>query len=141
MKKRPPFFLIFICGILLCFSCKQDSDTRSGLTSLSEVDTIDLATYNSWVEGWKVKGQGFTDTMLLEYFTMPLIDLQEFALEDKSEARFVLGMDTTLYPIEAHLMLVGVDSLGHTILPSPRTPNAKIYDFTRPCPRYCDDTK
>ena len=141
MKKRLPFVLIFVCGILLCFSCNQDSGSRSGLTLLSEVDTIDLATYNSWVDGWKVKGQGFTDTMLLEYFTMPLIDLQEFALEDKAEARFVLGMDTTLYPIEAHLMLVGVDSSGQTILPSTRTPNAKIYDFTRPCPKFCMNNK
>lgn len=128
--------------MLLCFSCIQDAAKETNLTTpLSEVDTISLATYNSWVEGWKVKGQGFTDTMLLEYFTMPIIDLQEFATHDNAEARFVLGMDTTLYPIEAHLMLVGVDSLGQTILPSTRTPNAKIYDFTKPCPKYCPDTR
>lgn len=123
--------------MMLFNSCKQAPETKSNLKSLTEVDTIDLATYNSWIEGWKVKGQGFTDTMLLEYFTMPLIDLEEFVTHSESAARFVLGMDTSAVPIEPHLMLVGVDSLNVPILPSIRTPNAKIYDVTTPCPKLC----
>ncbi len=133
MKKRLPFILIIVCGVLLCFSCKQITDTKSNLTSLDEVDTIDLATYNSWVEGWKVKGQGFTDTMLLEYFTMPMVDLREYARHPSAAARLVLGMDTTVYPMEAHIMLLSTDLNKEPILP----PLANIYDLTTPCPKTC----
>jgi len=143
MKQRFPHLITIAIMSFLCFACapKEKVETDSGLTSLSQVNTITLAQYNLWKTSWEEKGQSYTSDTLLRYFTMPLIDLQEFATQSHAEARFYMGLDTTLVPFEAHLMLVGVDSNGQTILPSTRNPSAKIYDFTKPCPMFCPDTR
>ncbi len=143
MKKRLPLVVTITIMTFLCFACapKEKVEVDSGLTSLSQVNTITRAQFNLWKTSWEVKGQSYTADTLLRYFTMPLVDLQEFATQSHAEARFYMGLDTTLVPYEAHLMLVGVDSDGMSILPSPKTPAAKIYDFTRPCPMFCTDTR
>lgn len=135
MKKSLPLILAVICTVLICFSCKQKQEVekKSNLTPLKELNTVDRATYNSWVDGWKAKGKGYNDTSLIEYFTMPVVDLTEFGRHPSSTARFVLGMDTTVYPMEPHLMLVSTDSNKVAILP----PAANVYDLSKPCPRVC----
>jgi hypothetical protein len=133
MKKRIPFILIIVCGVLLCYSCKQTAETNSNLTPLGEVDTIDLQTYNSWVKGWEDKGKEYTDNTLTEYFTMPMVDLHEYALHPSAAARLVLGLDTTIIPWEPHIMLLSTSPNLQPILP----PAANIYDLTTPCPRTC----
>lgn len=138
MKKM--LCLTVTCCIVLFLLNSCDNNIKNpvvptGLTKMK--DTISLSTYNTWESAWKEKGRGFMNTDSLFYFTMPLIDLSEFATLNHAAARYIIGLDTTQSPAEPHLMLVGVNSAGESILPSKKNPRAKIFDVTKPCPKYC----
>lgn len=134
MKTQINLFFLLL-GVLFIYSCNPTAPAPSPAT-LKQADTISIATYNNWQGAWMEKGQAYTDVTLTEYFTMPLIDLTEFSATTHTAARFVLGLDTTIVPPVPHLMLVGVDANGASMLP-PTYPNASIYDVTRPCPDLC----
>ena len=99
-------------------------------------DTISLKNFNTWTADWKSSGVSFTNTTLLEYFTMDLVDLSEVLNDPQAaEARFYLGLDKSKTPNEPHLILVAVDSNGKNLLDY--SAGYYAYDMTRPCPPAC----
>jgi len=125
-----------VTACLLLLSCQSDTTTAPNPKPV-ELNTISQATYDTLTGAWHDVGAGYTDSVLTKYFTMQNIDLQEFALHEHYAARFVLGMDTSGGQFFAHLLLVGVDSLGKSMIPSNGFPKGNIYDVTRPCPQFC----
>lgn len=132
--------VFFFATCLLISSCapKETSKNKTSELTLTQKNTISQGKYNNWTGAWQDVGAEYTDTMLTQYFTMPLIDLTEFETDTNHvAARYVLGMDTTVTPMMPHLMLVGVDANGISIIPANGYPNASIYDLTLPCPQLC----
>lgn len=138
--KHPFFFNLFLVASILIIGCTAEKtvDAPEKESTLTQSNTISQTTFNNWSGAWEDVGAAYTDTLLTKYFTMPLIDLTEFESQPNHvAARYVLGMDTTVSPIMPHLMLVGVDSKGKSIIPDNGYPNASIYDLTLPCPQLC----
>lgn len=140
MKQKTLTVITCICVLLIC-ACNNTSPVEAtNLVKLKQKDTIDYATYQNWQGAWMSQGKYYTDSVLTEYFTMPLIDLSEFAKQQNHvAARYILGLDTMVIPHMPHLMLVGVDSLGQSMLPTTPSSTYQIYDVTIPCPKFCGD--
>jgi hypothetical protein len=143
MKNNIILSIFIFCAFVMLYSCQPKGnggkiDGQTMAVSDSLTDTISDSVYYAWKGAWEDNGQEYTDSVLTEYFTMPLIDLTEFNSNGQNHvaARFVLGLDTTIIPNMPHLMLVGVDSAGKSMVP-PYAPNGLIYDVTRPCPELC----
>lgn len=137
MKRTLTFSAVILLIAMLSFSCKESAPVVvKKTTKLTAKNTKTPLEYRTWKARWERTGKAYTAATLTEYFTMPLIDLEEFALENNHvAARFVLGMDSTSTGLTPHLLLVGVDSTGTSMIP-PYAPG-KIYDVTRPCPHAC----
>jgi len=130
--------LVAIAASIFLYACQSDtSSVMKPDPKPTELNTISQATYDTLTGAWHDVGAGYTDSVLTKYFTMENIDLQEFAKHQHYAARFVLGMDTTGGKFYTHLLLVGVDSLGNSMIPSNGYAKNNIYDVTRPCPHYC----
>ena len=133
------YVLGVICTILIIHSCKpcpDCPDCPEDESTLTTGDTISVTTFNNWRADWETYGQGYTDTLLTKYFTMPLVDITEF--EDNRStrvvaARFVIGLDMT--DTMPHIMLVGVDDGGNDVIDYAN--GQYVYDVTKPCPRLC----
>ncbi len=139
--------LLGLVILTLLSSCKQISSGKTEkektenethmekVMTLAATDTISVAKFNSWVGAWISNGREYTDSVLLRYFTMPLVDLTQVLGETPSSSRFYFGLDTTGSSPVPHLLLVGVDSLGKDMIDPNK--NQFIYDVTRPCPAFC----
>ncbi len=134
---------ILIATIAFCFiQCTEmaKKDTTTNDDSTTETNTmvphLPKATFVNWVTAWKADGVTYTDSTLLEFFTMSDGDLTAILNESGVDsARFYLGLDTSIIPNEPHLMVVGVDSNGNDMLDY--TKGQYAYDLTKPCPSYC----
>lgn len=139
MKTR--FLIISVLVLSIFYSCDNatkkvnEESKQESVAVTSTTDTISLATFESWRGAWESNGQAFTETTLIKYFTMPLVDLTEVIGEAPSESRFYLGLDTTKTPNEPHLLLVGVDANGNDMLDY--AAGQYVYDVTAPCPPKC----
>ena len=141
------YFSTLLCAIVLIFSCTPCPDCPEGpdfgadATTLTLQDTISKQTYDTWILNWKTYGQSYTVNTLMEYYTMPLIDITEFTQHPGTgpntvvAARFVLGMEIVSTDTIPHLMLVGVNSAGASLTDASR--QQYIYDVTQPCPSSC----
>ena len=136
--------------IVLIFSCKPCPDCPEVATPDIEEDdtstatlrdTISVNKYNLWKNNWNSYGKAFTANTLTEYFTMPLIDLEEFLYYKGSgrdtiaASRFVLGLEIDGTDTTQHIMLVGVDSDGKSMTDA--TKQQYVYDVSKPCPHLC----
>ena len=143
MKNAVLFSLFTLSLLLLITSCSQQPAPAadSKITKLAQKDTITPNQYREWKDRWERKGAAYTNNKLTKYFTMPLIDLTEFMSNGNHvAARYVLGLDSTQTTASniiytPHLMLVGVDNTGTSMVPPYAAGN--VYDVTRPCPDAC----
>lgn len=100
----------------------------SGLEYVPE-NTISLATFNSWISGW----ESHWDKKYIKYFTMPLSNIQSILNTNGVVAsRFYIGYSEE--DSEAHLILVGVDSQGFSMVGA----NTNIYNYSNSCPPICN---
>jgi len=148
------YFTTLFCAAILIFSCKPCPDCPDAATTpkiTSDVvstptlrDTISEQKYNTWKNNWKTYGQAFTNNLLTEYFTMPLIDLEEFlslpgtGRDTIAASRFVLGLEIDGVDTTQHLMLVGVNAAGQSMTDASK--QQYVYDVTAPCPNSCGTT-
>ncbi len=140
MKNTLLFCVLFSFISLLIISCKETPqiDVKDKDSVFVDKNKLTPRQYREWKGRWDRKGVEYTDSVLTEYFTMPLIDLTEFATEGNHfAARFVLGLDSTVTGLTPHIMLVGVDNLGASKVPPYAVGN--IYDVTKPCPFLCGE--
>ena len=140
MKNSINIAALFLLSLLV-FSCTPcpDCPNQEDNFTLTPDDVITPSTFTTWVTNWNVNGRGYTDTVLTEYFTMPLIDITEFTRYlDTSvvAARFYMGLEMTATDTMPHIMLVGVDSDGNPLIDDAN--NQYIYDVTKPCPTLCN---
>lgn len=131
--------LVTLCFIFIISisSCKE-KPKEAAETMVAEaaspavvVDTISLAQFNAWTNRWLRKGEAYTDTSLVRFFDMPVIDLSDVLTQNPASARFYMGLDslgTNAYL--PHIVLVGTDASGQNNL-------SRIYDMSRPCPPRC----
>lgn len=138
--KSHDFTILFFCLFLLTyFSCTQSPEKKPKKKEVTAMNTVTLATFANWTGAWEKQGQEYTDSILTLFFTMPVIDLEEVLGENIDSARYYLGLDTSIVPHFPHLLLVGVDSTGGSMI-NP-TAGYNIYDVTMPCPPYCGKKK
>lgn len=140
---------LFFLAILI-FSCKpcpecpeagNDTEYQADDVQATLKDTISESTYNTWKTNWKTDGQAFTANTLTEYFTLPLIDINEFlefpgtGRDSVVASRFVLGLEIDGTDTTAHIMLVGVNAAGESLTNA--SLQQYVYDVSAPCPNSC----
>jgi len=139
------YFCLMTFFCVLLYACKKcpecpDPDYGPGPT-LTLQDTISVNKYDTWVSNWKNHGQSYIDNTLTEYFTMPMVDINEFKAFPGSgrdsvvSARFVLGLEVVGVDTIPHLMLLGVNAAGQSLTDASK--HQYIYDVTQPCPNAC----
>jgi len=76
--------------------------------------------------------------MLIKSFTVPQVDLTEVFGESPTpaQARFVHGLDMSSLPFTAHLLVVGVDDNGRSMIDYSN--GQYVYDLVCPCPSMCE---
>ncbi len=145
MKNTSLTFLILCLFIFTIFySC---ADAPPGIAAVvkpepktaSVIDTISESRYNTWTANWQNHGAGFTDTMLIKSFTVPHVDLTEVLGESKKvvQVRFVHGLDMSTKPYVAHLLVLGVDGSGQSMVDYAN--GEYVYDLSCPCPKACNN--
>ncbi len=94
-------------------------------------NTITLATAQTWAAKWQSNSQN-----KIKAFLIPQEDItQIFQYEGVCDIRTYIGIDET----GAHkLIIVGVDAAGKDLMDDSK--QQYIYDFTKPCPDFCDVT-
>jgi len=126
--------LIFFICVFGMASCKQEATPTTDPAPVSVAtgnqDTISQQTFLNWTTTWDSLGKAFTDTLLVQYFDMPVIDLKETLGENPSKARFYNGLeDKGKGHYEAHLILTAVGEDGKD--------KGQYFDITQPCPPIC----
>lgn len=142
--KTSSFTFVALCllSFTIFFSC---ADAPPGIPAVvkaeprvaSTIDTISESRYNTWTSNWETHGARFTDTMLIKSFTIPQIDLTEVFGETPrpAQARFVHGLDMSSLPFVPHLLVVGVDANGRSMIDYAN--GQYVYDLSCPCPKLC----
>ena len=98
-------------------------------------NTISLETAQDWANRWK-EVQNNNKTPQITAFLIPGIDVSQALKPEKAvDVRTYLGIDETDIP---RLIIVGVDKNGNDLIDEAN--GYYIYDFTLPCPRYCNDS-
>jgi hypothetical protein len=122
---------------------------------MKKKNTITLQTAKKWAKKWKKEEGTYNSHHDCRAFNIPKIDLLEVLAEDGvASVRAYLGInvftdpDTSKKVSEEKLMIVGVDAEGKDMISTKKGENGDlisdpegdgdIYDFTRPCPSYCD---
>ena len=126
--------LLFITFLILFLCCKQETAQTTEPATEAAVtvskDTISPQTFQDWTTTWDSLGKAFSDTSLVQYFDMPVIDLKETLGEEPSKARFYNGLeDKGNGHYEAHLILTAVGRDGMD--------KGQYFDITQPCPPIC----
>lgn len=97
-------------------------------------NTISLGTAQDWAKRWK-EGQNSNKTPLITAFLIPGTDVSEALKPEKAvNLRTYMGIDETDTP---RLIIVAVDKNGNDLIDDAN--GYYIYDFTLPCPPYCND--
>lgn len=128
--------ILLVFGLLsLLIACNESQKPSNGdmaekSKTSTPVDTISEETFLLWTGLWDSLGVAFTDTLLVRYYDMPIIDLLETIGEAPAGSRFYHG----LKPLgndkyEAHLILTATNASGQDF--------GLYYDITSPCPPLC----
>lgn len=104
------------------------------------VNTIDLETAQKWAKKWRKVEGSYNAHHELFAFLIPKEDLTQLLAENIDAVRAYLGVDDN--DVEK-LMLVGtkynpVTDIYVDMTPDKAVDSGYIYDFTRPCPTFCD---
>lgn len=107
-----------------------------------QVNTIDLETAQRWAKRWRQEEGTYNSHHELHAFLIPKVDLTELLDENVDAVRAYIGVDDD--NVEK-LMMVGtkydeVTDIYVDMLPNRVIASGNIYDFTRPCPSFCDPT-
>jgi len=130
IKTILPLFAIVFTNV----ACNQSSEPKQHEPKAPKVtldaDTISQAQFDMWTAAWEAMGANYSDTALVKYYTMPVVDLAAVLGERATGVRFYQGLEE-LAPgqLKAHLIAVGLDE-KKAIIP-------KYYDYTNPCPPIC----
>ena len=125
-----PLFAIG-CTIMACNPSAEPKPHESPAPKVTlDADTISQAQFDMWTAAWDSMGSNYSDTALVKYYTMPVVDLAAVLGERATGVRFYQGLEV-IAPgqLKAHLIAVGLDE-SKTIIP-------KYYDYSNPCPPYC----
>ena len=129
--------IVLIClGLILAVaSCTPASENQIPKPDIKsnvglDADTISQAQFDAWTAAWDSLGSNYSDTALVKYYTMPIVDLAAVLGSKASGVRFYQGLE----PLSAghwvaHLIAVGLYQ-DKAIIP-------KYYDYTSPCPPQC----
>ena len=122
---------------------------------MKKKNTITLQVAKKWAKKWRKQEGTYNQHHECRAFTIPKIDLQEVLAEDGVvNVRAYLGIevftdpDTGAEVTEEKLMIVGVDKNNKDMISTKKGEDGSlisdpeegddIYDFSRPCPTYCD---
>jgi len=115
-------------------------------------NTIPLKIAKDWAKRWRKLESGYNKHHECRAFNIPKIDLQEVLAEDGvASIRAYIGIekntDANGKPTyEEKLMIVGVNASNQDMITVPKSvgdtvadpTDGDIYDFSRPCPTFCD---
>lgn len=129
--------IVLIClGLILAVaSCTPASENQIPKPDIKsnvglDADTISQAQFDAWTAAWDSLGSNYSDTALVKYYTMPIVDLAAVLGSKASGVRFYQGLESlSAGHWTAHLIAVGLDQ-DKAIIP-------KYYDYTSPCPPQC----
>lgn len=139
---KTTLFTILVCALILTFACNSNHDhghNHDTVDAINTKDTISEKKFNKWKKAWEKDGGVFKDTSaLFQYFTMPIVDLQEVLAENAVGTKFYFGLERLAKDKhEMKFMLVGTDSNGDDLIDYVK--ENYIYDFSRLCPYVCPD--
>lgn len=105
-----------------------------------DVNTISLETAQNWARRWRGEEGTYNKHHELHAFLIPKVDLMELLDAGTDAVRAYIGVNEN--NVEK-LMLVGTKYDETTDIYIDKLPgrpgaNGNIYDFTRPCPPFCD---
>lgn len=122
-----------VFAIVACTPKPENATPKPAVTSEPgiDADTITQAQFEQWTSAWDSLGVNYSDTALVAYYTMPVVDLAALLGERAKGVRFYQGLEP-LSPGHwvAHLIAVGLDE-KKVIIP-------KYYDYSNPCPPICE---
>lgn len=103
-------------------------------------NTISLETAQTWARKWRKEEGTYNAHHEVHAFLIPKNDITQLLEEGVDAVRAYLGVDEN---DEEKLMIVGTKYNERTDTYVDMTPVSKInegliYDFTRPCPPFCD---
>ena len=110
-------------------------------------NTISLKIAKNWANRWRKMESTYNSHQDCRAFNIPLLDLQEVIAEGPTSVRAYIGVEKVIIEGEnvyiEKLMSVGVDENGKDMISSKdgETLDSEsnfIYDFSRPCPSFCD---
>lgn len=135
--------LILFIFFTMVMACKESQPVETEAEVAAEVetetvsassDTISRATFAEWKNNWDSLGRRFTDTLLIKYYDMPVIDLEQTLGENPAGARFYHGLKSLgNRKYEAHLVLTATNQRGEDV--------GSYFDVTKPCPPSCGQSK
>lgn len=104
-----------------------------------KINVIDLPTAVSWAKKWRKEEGTYNAHHEVHAFLIPKVDLEEVLAQGVDAVRVYLGIDEN--DVEK-LMIVGTEYDAATdtyvdMVPN-RSPKGEIFDFTMPCPPFCD---
>ncbi|WP_299015614.1 hypothetical protein [uncultured Polaribacter sp.] len=113
-------------------------------------NTISLEIAKDWTTRWRAMESDYNAHNDCRAFNIPLKDLTEvLAEEGVASVRGYIGVEKQIIEGEdvfiEKLIIVGVDANGKDMIKSSdgvtldEDGGGDIYDFTNPCPEYCDD--
>ncbi len=115
------------------FSCNQPPKPKEEVDTEIKIDadTISQETFDQWTAAWDSLGANYSDTLLVRYYNMRLVNLVAVLGEKAEGVRFYQGLEE-VSPGNwiAHLIAVGTDA-NRQIIP-------KYFDYTTPCPPSCE---
>ncbi len=124
------FVTFYACNNAPKSSVEEVSAATKSTVSPTFQDTISQATFTQWTQLWDSLGSNYSDTSLVKFYKLPIIDMSEFLTLNAKTALFYQGLESLgAGKYEAHLVLTGLDSRGNNI--------GKYFDVTQPCPRFC----
>ncbi len=123
-------------GIFLFNACTNKNNVASTTSEQNDskvaiqTDTISPEQFRLWTNNWDSLGRYYSDTSLVKYYKMPILDLKEVLAENAASALYYQGLEPLgNNKYQAHLILCGVDSKGMII--------NRYFDVSLPCPPTC----
>lgn len=123
------------------------SNQANDVSKPNKKNTISLKIAKDWAKRWRKMESTYNSHQDCRAFNIPLLDLQEVIAEGAASVRAYIGVEKAIIEGEnvyiEKLMIVGVDKNGKDMISSKDgeilDPESDfIYDFSRPCPSFCD---
>ena len=86
-----PLFGI-VCTILACNPLLIPSLMNHRQSKVIDVHTVSQAQFDMWTAAWDSMGSNYSDTALVKYYTMPVVDLAAVLGREATIVRFYQGL-------------------------------------------------